>query len=230
MPSKRGRPVILDHESMKKVILKYSQDVLNADGNVAPVKDKVWSSISDELDNHSKVSSLHSFVCGDRYNIRKEIMKKKGICVESDIDTTMDSSLEMSRNDNSLNDSSLLEEDKEKKFMMTIPHSEWQNLIISQQYKQKVRNKVTRRERRCLIPGRWTSYITNLIWTHTKMKCGFNFTNHYVPGGNSGYINGKLKIYFYIYICECVRKKIKNKTYYFRILSLLKYKQKYSKN
>lgn len=197
MPPKRGRPVVIDSTLIKEIILKHSQDVIGPDRKVASAKAEIWQKISDQLPDKPKVSVLYSFVCCDKYNVRKELMNKNGLStVESDNNDSINSTLDSSKN--SLNDSSFLSDGEEKKFMILVPKEEWLKLITVQQYKRKIRDKMSRRERRCLTPGKWTSFITNLVWTHSKMKCGFNFRNHYVPGGNAGYINGKHEVYFYI--------------------------------
>lgn len=58
------------------------------------------------------------------------------------------------------------------------------------------RNQI-KKQWRCLVPGEWTNFITSAVWSETKLKCGFNFKNHYVPGGNAGYINGKCRVFVY---------------------------------
>lgn len=45
-----------------------------------------------------------------------------------------------------------------------------------------------------LIPGRWQDWLVNKIWTHRRLKCGFNFkSNKFDKDGMSGVIRGCCK-------------------------------------
>lgn len=62
-------------------------------------------------------------------------------------------------------------------------------------YKRKINNKGKTYYllRKVLQPGKWQEVITDKFWEATRMKCGFQFKNHYISAdAKSGVISGKL--------------------------------------
>lgn len=106
--SKRGRPVMLDHELIKEKLFKYSEKVVSADGNITVALSPIWKTICEELKLMPKqFKAIHTFVSCNRYNIKTQLLVESGIENSDNHETSVDTSINDSEKENSLNNSSI---------------------------------------------------------------------------------------------------------------------------
>lgn len=82
-----------------------------------------------------------------------------------------------------------------KHLTISLLREDFTNLLVEKVYKRRIneRGKTYYHLRKVLQPGKWQELITNKLWEATRMKCAFQFKNHYIStDAKTGIINGKI--------------------------------------
>lgn len=202
MPPVRGRPGNVPPEKMKEAILQY-KDIVKNDNKIVPKTHDIWRTIAQDLSNKVTTNNLYLFTIGNRYNVKDIIFNK--VC--KDVSANESTLSDINCSDTSINvssDGSITE----NFYVISLLREEFTNLLTEKVYKRQIKNKKKTyyRLRTVLQPGKWQKVITNKFWEATRMKCGFQFKNHYISAdARSGIINGKFII---------------NRTYFHQIYSV----------
>lgn len=130
----------------------------------------------------------------NRYNIKNEILNKDSYsekCISANETVLSDGSV---WNEKSVS-CSLDDNCNEKCFIISLLREDFTNLLIEKVYKRRIKGKGKSyyRLRNVLQPGKWQELMTDKFWEATRMKCGFQFKNHYISAdAKTGVINGKI--------------------------------------
>lgn len=194
MPPVRGRPGKVHSEKMKEAILKY-KDIVKNNNNIVSKTHDVWTTIAQDLENKVTSNNLYVFTMCNRHNIKDLIFDK--VCKDISANESTLSTI----SDSNFNESSTYISDHsrtENFYVISLLREEFINLLTEKVYKRHINNKgrTYYRLRKVLQPGKWQEVITDKFWEATRMKCGFQFKNHYISAdAKSGVINGKFIIY-----------------------------------
>lgn len=146
----------------------------------------------------------------NRYNIKNLIFNKVS-CDDKSLSAS-ESVLTDSSNWNEISTQNLSitsDENQENVIVIFLLREDFTNLIKEKVYKRQInkKRKTYYRLRKVLEPGKWQDLITDKFWQATRMKCAFQFKNHYISADTkSGVINGKL-ILTILLVIRCFEKK-----------------------
>lgn len=194
MNSVRGRQGKIDPLKMKEVILK-CKDIINNNNSIISKTYDVWNVIARKLGSKVSTDNLYVFTMCNRYNTKSEILNEE----HSKSETRVSANESAVSDDSNWNERSIScspgESYNEKYFVISLLREDFTNLLCDKIYKRRVKEKgkTYYRLRKVLQPGKWQELITDKFWEATRMKCGFQFKNHYISAdAKTGTINGKI--------------------------------------
>lgn len=202
--SKRGRPLIIDKSKVIELLIKYKNDVILDDGRIKSKCDKIWCTLSKEINDVMTPNALYTYVVCNKHNVHDKLMSSFPSAEQDESDIMKDeensTSKNTSKNESSINESvatcdesyeRILESRQETIFTINIPKSDFEALIIHKKYQRTEHKRRIIRHHTVLQPGMWQHVFCQKIWEATKLSCGFNFKNHKLTrDGQSGYANG----------------------------------------
>ncbi|KAG5868069.1 hypothetical protein JTB14_020742 [Gonioctena quinquepunctata] len=155
-----GRPASINNDQIVNAILKQKNKVI-VDNSIVSKTNIIWITISEDLGNKIKPSSLHSYVTNDRYSLRKILLGLN------------DNDISKVSTDDTLNSSSSFLEPVENSnfvFTLTFGKSEFEELLIetSRQYRDRKGNKRMRIVN-ILQPQIWTEIMSKKIYDEFRI-------------------------------------------------------------
>lgn len=170
-----GRPRLIESQLVIDKLLLYKTQIIFPGDKVLSKKNSLWQRISDELEGKKSAQSLHSYVCNNIGGVRdlingKETCENKSppVCVsDSNTNNCFDTS-----SDSELTDDETGTTKKVQKVTLSMNMNVFKNLVNKKKYRNR---KVLKLE-----SGVWQNEISERLYSETKLKCGFNFKNHYL--------------------------------------------------
>lgn len=178
VPGKRPRVTPTEYEH---VIIKYKNDILR-NNCVVPSTHKVWHTISAELNEKVKPTTVHSMTVSNRHGLLDTLLGRKK---ENDsLNTISHTSIDF----DDTGSSSLNESNVKLMFTVTFGRTEFADMITETTSVIKGRKKNRVRKYTVLKPNMWTEVMAQKIYNEAKLDHGFNFKSHYIfrdaTGGN----------------------------------------------
>lgn len=188
----KGRPHKVPSDDFVNNVVKYKDRVILSD-KIVSKNAAVWHDISASLGGKLKPTSLYSMVTSNVHGIRDKLLGHSHDASSANSIANNSTNINISSTTSLDSSASQNEEDtKLVNFIITIPSDEFEELITFKSYKRTQGTKIRSRSWKILRHGIWEDFITQKIWDEVKLKCGFQFRNHYLCNvGTSGYINGK---------------------------------------
>uniref|UniRef100_A0A6P7G042 Uncharacterized protein LOC114334561 n=1 Tax=Diabrotica virgifera virgifera TaxID=50390 RepID=A0A6P7G042_DIAVI len=167
-----GRPRVIDREEITEKLLLYKSEIILLGDKVLSKNDHLWEKISEELGGKKTAKSLHSYVSCNKDGIRdlmngREKSEKVPRFRESDQPNS--SACDATFEENLYDAEDIIET---KNCTISMKMSNFKALAQTKNHKNRSVVK--------LKPGVWQQEISERIWNATKLKCGFNFKNHYL--------------------------------------------------
>ncbi|CAH2109045.1 unnamed protein product [Euphydryas editha] len=175
---KRGRPTNIDIDLLKKIVTINKDKIIINQTSIVSKHDIIWKSISKEMNYSIKPESIYAFVNCNRYNIKSELMPLQNTEIDSEVNSSMASSKNISSDENNSDDH--LPDDKPLEFSFRVNREEFSELVVEKIYQRKQGKKTNYYKQNTLKDGEWQIYVTNKIWELTRRKCGYNFKRNYV--------------------------------------------------
>jgi len=196
----RGRSIKIDKSKVIELLINYKSQIVLNDGKITSKCDKVWSTLSNEINNCMTPIALYTFVVCNRCNIRDQLTNCSS---DKRNDSKRSEENDTSKNESCVNESTssrdesyqrVLQKNAKTIFTINIPKSDFQAMIIYKRYRRMDKRIRTVRQHTVLQPGMWQHVLCQKIWEATKLSCGFNFKNHKLTRNDqSGYANGSCR-------------------------------------
>lgn len=177
----RGKPPKIDHENLRRVFIENRNNIV-VDGKILSEKNAIWSTLS--IDTKISASTLYSYALSNRYQFRSILLNHQLNSVENELDISQ----------NSLHNSTILadhHQDSENEVQVTfaMPRNEFEMLI---EEKTVLSGGKRMRVRTIMKNNIWENFIHTHLYNESKMRHGFNFTDHNLNrDATSGSIRGK---------------------------------------
>lgn len=188
MSSVERKPNVSE-DIVKECILKRKKELFLENGQLKSKNDKIWETISNELNKKLSVKTIYSKLCDT--NLRNSVnLPKKKRRENSNFD-------EQNFSSTSDNEISISEDEDFKKIIIFVNKEEFEAPFITNYFKRKENNKSKQHYRTVLKlePGKWEHWFSEKFYSATK-KRGFNFSGHYLTLDRSyGKMEGMKKIY-----------------------------------
>lgn len=172
MTSTVGRQANVCESEWIPCILKRKGEIFKENGKLMSKKDKVWQNLSDDLGGKWSAITCYNKLCNK--NIRSKLGLPQNEDEKKDTNIT-DNNSSFSEEINS--------DDEDDIFKIFANKKTFENLFVEKEYKQKiVKNQEKDMETRTCLrleSGRWEDWISEEIYSLTKIVCGFNFRGHY---------------------------------------------------
>lgn len=193
--SVRGRIPLIDKSVLTEILLKFKCDILLPGDKILSKTSVVWSQISEELDRKKSSQSLYTYVCLNKHGIRDLLNDRPGGPKEVAPDHKLhDESADVSTKENSFN--STIESDnaeETKSYVLSMSKHSFDQMVMDKIEK--------RRHVKRFIPGVWQKEISERLWNHTKLKCGFHFKYYHITTDlTSGSIAGETSAHNFLWL------------------------------
>lgn len=71
---KRGRPLTIDKNKVIEVLIKYKDDIVLDNYKIISKCDKIWCTLSKEINDIMTSNALYTFVVCNKHNVRDKLM------------------------------------------------------------------------------------------------------------------------------------------------------------
>ncbi|CAH1163403.1 unnamed protein product [Phaedon cochleariae] len=183
-----GRPANVDKCVIRDILLQHKDQII-VDRKIVPKKYPVWSVLSRKLDSKISAISLYVMAFKEKENLLSEIDGNSSTSLHDNSAGDSEESLQTSLNTSELS--------SEELFCLEVPAEDFENLLETRKSvrRDNLRGKRFTRTNIKLKKGIWQFWITNELWLHFKVKCGFNYEYNYVTSDTT---HAKIKGH-----CDC---------------------------
>lgn len=186
MIKSKGRPKKINVDLLLMCFKKYKDDIVNGN-QICSKDDKIWLTISKEMNETISSLSLYTYACNNIYGV-KDILIKKKFSLTPEISS--DRSYELSTN---LSECSITDNETDT-FEIVVSKQEFDSIIEERLLKRSGRNKNKKTSYRKTLKfrsGLYQEFFAKIFWKTRRLRSyAINYINHYIPYNiNRGYIN-----------------------------------------